>query len=66
MKCKNFEPFGCSLSFELSQESMQEWMKMMEDLDAVQNAMLFTPGNRILLGCGDKRVVYVAQEVTEC
>ena len=66
MKCKNFMPFGCDFSFELSEESMQEWMKPMEELDAAQNARLFTPGNRIRLGCGDKEIVYVAQEVTEC
>lgn len=66
MKCKNFMPFGCDFSFELSEESTREWLKLMEDFDAAQNARLFTPGNRIILGCGDKKIVYVAQEVTEC
>ena len=64
-KCKDYEPFGCSLSFELSEESMKEWVKMMEELDAAQAALMFTPGNRILLRCRDKQIVYVAQEVEE-
>ena len=50
-----------SITFTMDDASVQNFLKLMEQLDAEDRRRMFEPGNRIELICGDKKITYVAE-----
>lgn len=50
-----------TITFTMDDASMQNFLKIMEQLDAEDRRRMFEPGNRIDLICGDKKITYVAE-----
>jgi len=57
------DPDPGTISIPLSEATIQEMLKYMEELNAEDRRKLFEPGNRFFLQCGDRKIEYVAQEV---